>query len=75
MNIVFVRTPRYIWPFNSETSAFWQPLGFMTLAGHSSFATTHKFYLAVADDLVHIDGLAVIYIPCKILWQISQITG
>ena len=25
----------------------------MTLAGHSSFATTHKFYLAVADDLVH----------------------
>jgi len=33
MNIVFVRTPRYIWPFNSETSAFWQPLGFMSLAG------------------------------------------
>jgi len=25
----------------------------MTLAGHSTFATTHKFYLAVADDLVH----------------------
>jgi hypothetical protein len=24
----------------------------MTLAGHSNFATTHKFYLAVADDLV-----------------------
>ena len=24
----------------------------MTLAGHSSFATTHTFYLAVADDLV-----------------------
>ena len=24
----------------------------MTLAGHSSFATTHRFYLAVADDLV-----------------------
>jgi integrase len=24
----------------------------MTLAGHSSFATTHEFYLAVADDLV-----------------------
>ncbi len=24
----------------------------MNLAGHSSFATTHKFYLAVADDLV-----------------------
>jgi integrase len=25
----------------------------MTLAGHSSFSTTHKFYLAVADDLIH----------------------
>ena len=25
----------------------------MVLAGHSSFATTHKFYLAVADDLIH----------------------
>jgi integrase len=25
----------------------------MTLAGHSSFAPTHKFYLAVADDLIH----------------------
>ena len=25
----------------------------MILAGHASFATTHKFYLAVADDLVH----------------------
>jgi integrase len=24
----------------------------MVLAGHASFATTHKFYLAVADDLV-----------------------
>jgi integrase len=25
----------------------------MVLAGHSSFATTHEFYLAVAGDLVH----------------------
>jgi len=33
MNVTFVRTPRYIWPFNSETSAFWQPLGLMSLAG------------------------------------------
>jgi hypothetical protein len=24
----------------------------MALAGHSDFATTHKFYLAVADDLI-----------------------
>ena len=32
MKVAFVRTPRYVWPFNSETSAFWQPLGFMSLA-------------------------------------------
>jgi integrase len=25
----------------------------MVLAGHASFATTHKFYLAVADDIVY----------------------
>ena len=25
----------------------------MILAGHASFATTHEFYLAVADDLVN----------------------
>ena len=25
----------------------------MVLAGHSSFATTHKFYLAISDDLIH----------------------
>jgi hypothetical protein len=25
----------------------------IVLAGHASFATTHEFYLAVADDLVH----------------------
>jgi hypothetical protein len=33
MKIVFIRTPRYLWPFNSEASAFWPPLGFLSLAG------------------------------------------
>ncbi|HIJ52474.1 MAG TPA: radical SAM protein [Planctomycetes bacterium] len=33
MKVLFIRTPRYVWPFNSETSAFWQPLAFMSLAG------------------------------------------
>jgi len=33
MKVLFLRTPRYVWPFNSETSAFWQPLAFMSLAG------------------------------------------
>ena len=31
----------------------------MTLAGHSSFSTTHEFYLAVADDLVDRARIAV----------------
>lgn len=30
--IVLLRPPRYLWPFNSETSAFWQPLGLLCLA-------------------------------------------
>jgi integrase len=32
--------------------------GVMILAGHASFATTHKFYLAVADDLVNRSRIA-----------------
>ncbi len=40
MKVVFVRTPRYVWPFNSETSAFWQPLGFMSLA--AKLETSHS---------------------------------
>ena len=30
--IQFIRTPRYLWPFNSAASAFWPPLGFCSLA-------------------------------------------
>jgi hypothetical protein len=30
--ILLLRPPRYLWPFNSETSAFWQPLGLLCLA-------------------------------------------
>lgn len=32
MEVCLVRTPRYVWPFNSGTSAFWQPLGLACLA-------------------------------------------
>ena len=32
MRVVLLRPPRFVWPFNSETSAFWQPLGLLTLA-------------------------------------------
>ena len=31
-HIRFIRTPRYLWPFNSPSSAFWPPLGFCSLA-------------------------------------------
>ena len=37
----------------------------MTLAGHSSFATTHKFYLAVADDLIQRARAATAQGLCK----------
>ena len=33
MRVLLLRPPRYLWPFNSETSAFWQPLGLLCLAG------------------------------------------
>lgn len=32
MRILLLRPPRYLWPFNSETSGFWQPLGLLCLA-------------------------------------------
>ena len=32
MHVLLLRPPRYVWPFNSETSAFWQPLGLLCLA-------------------------------------------
>ncbi|MFT4303580.1 MAG: B12-binding domain-containing radical SAM protein [Candidatus Woesearchaeota archaeon] len=32
MKILFVRPPRYMWPMNSESSSFWQPLGFASMA-------------------------------------------
>jgi radical SAM superfamily enzyme YgiQ (UPF0313 family) len=30
--VLLLRPPRYVWPFNSETSAFWQPLGLLCVA-------------------------------------------
>ena len=32
MKILFVRPPRYLWPFHSEASSFWQPLSFASMA-------------------------------------------
>ncbi|MFO8015694.1 MAG: radical SAM protein [Candidatus Woesearchaeota archaeon] len=30
--ILFIRPPRFRWPFHSENSSFWQPLGFASMA-------------------------------------------
>ncbi len=32
MKILFVRPPRTYWPFNSESSSFWQPIAFCSMA-------------------------------------------
>jgi anaerobic magnesium-protoporphyrin IX monomethyl ester cyclase len=32
--VVLLRPPRYVWPFNGEASAFWQPLGLLCLAAY-----------------------------------------
>lgn len=32
LRILFIRPPRYYWPMNSESSSFWQPLGFASIA-------------------------------------------
>ncbi len=32
MKLLFVRPPRYMWPMNSESSSFWQPIGFASMA-------------------------------------------
>ncbi|MFT4310891.1 MAG: B12-binding domain-containing radical SAM protein [Candidatus Woesearchaeota archaeon] len=32
MHILFIRTPRYRWPFHSPSSSFWQPLGMASVA-------------------------------------------
>lgn len=45
----------------------------MVLAGHASFATTRKFYLAVADDLVHRARIATAKGLCQQLVQIEQV--
>ncbi len=43
MRVVLLRPPRYVWPFNSERSAFWQPLGLLCLGA------------AVRKDLPEVD--------------------
>ena len=55
MKILFVRPPRYMWPFNSESSSFWQPLGFASMA---AVLRENDFYVEIIDCL-----------PLKIGWS------
>ena len=32
MKVFFIKPPRYLWPFHSERSGVWQPLGFASMA-------------------------------------------
>lgn len=49
MKILFVRPPRYMWPFNSESSSFWQPLGYLSMA---SVLKENGFDVEILDCLV-----------------------
>ena len=49
-------------------------LDVMTLAGHANFDTTHKFYLAVADNLVERARKATYNLNLKELRKVNQIT-
>ena len=60
MKILFVRPPRYKWPFHSENSSFWQPLAFASMA-------------AVLRE--NIDGVNVKIVDCPILkmgWKTAE---
>jgi anaerobic magnesium-protoporphyrin IX monomethyl ester cyclase len=55
MKILFVRPPRYMWPMNSESSSFWQPLGFASMA---AVLRENRFDVEILDCL-----------PLKIGWK------
>jgi len=55
MKILFVRPPRYMWPMNSESSSFWQPLGFASMA---AVLRENDFDVEILDCL-----------PLKIGWE------
>jgi len=60
MKILFVRPPRYRWPFHSEKSSFWQPLGFASMA---------------AVLRANIDGLDIKIMDCPVLkygWETTR---
>ena len=55
MKILFVRPPRYMWPMNSESSSFWQPLGFASIAA------------VLREDDIDVEILDCL--PLKIGWE------
>ncbi|MBU0615352.1 MAG: B12-binding domain-containing radical SAM protein [Nanoarchaeota archaeon] len=48
MKVLFVRPPRYMWPMNSESSSFWQPLGFASMA---AVLRDNDFEVSILDCL------------------------
>ncbi|MDP7323393.1 MAG: radical SAM protein [Candidatus Woesearchaeota archaeon] len=56
MKILFVRPPRTFWPFNSESSSFWQPLAFCSLA-------------AVLRERLDVSVKILDCLPLKIGWK------
>lgn len=48
MKVLFVRPPRYSWPMNSESSSFWQPLGFASMA---AVLREHDYDVEILDCL------------------------
>ncbi len=55
MKILMVRPPRYLWPWNSESSSFWQPLGFASMA---AVLRANGFDVGILDCLVEKKGWA-----------------
>lgn len=67
MKVLLVRTPRYVWPFNSETSAFWQPLGFMSLAGRLETARP-DFSIKIIDCAASKIGWKTLFSTLDLNW-------
>jgi anaerobic magnesium-protoporphyrin IX monomethyl ester cyclase len=62
MKVLFVRPPRLIWPLNSETSAFWQPLGFASMA---AVLREHNFNVEILDCCIEKIGWKTLEIKLR----------
>ncbi len=74
MKILFVRIPRRVWPFNRETSAFWPPLGMLSLAGEVLRAHP-DWMVRIIDCPGGKIGWGSLQRMLTGLWKIPAITG